>query len=215
MSAPDDDLSIAGPGSPVSLAKFIRTTPKRQPFTVIVDGDRQGIINDAENVITMSAEDCYEQARWYAEKFNGRQIPIDLMRDLLYFYHRDAIPDLSREGVLAAVKSGDLTETSPVYLECCNRIRYAASNRSVAQIIGLTMLTRGVLHDGSKTGRGVSIYYEHPESHLHPKDQSALMMWFNQTYAEYGRRITADELDLEDEEDEYEEDEPDDDESQD
>jgi hypothetical protein len=185
------DLSIAGPGSPVSLKKVIEQVigPEQKPFTVLVDRTGAGIAHDSDECIYVTPEQCSIQALYYKNNiFDGRRIPAYLYRALHYFYNdgRYTPKYKTDQDVIDAFIKEEITEESPEYIQILNLIKYCDSNSEAQQIIGLIQLIQGPLSIAKKQNVGFKLYLDRPETALHPKRQSAFMSWFTRTCEEYG-----------------------------
>lgn len=178
------DLSVAGPGSPVSLQKFLDTHEVAKPFSVLIDGTGGGIAKDAAEVIYITPKDCSEQAIYFSKNvFDGR-IP-----DYLYRYL--AFMMLDREyqtqyELVADMNAGKVTTESEDYKHIQNLIKYCDSNPEAQQVIGLIQLIAGIFNMAKKAKAGIRVYLEHPETALHPKRQARFVSMFMHLKEEYG-----------------------------
>lgn len=50
----------------------------------------------------------------------------------------------------------------------------AASNAGLMQAIGMIQLMAGALNMAKKAGKGIRLYVENPETHMHPEQQCNL-----------------------------------------
>lgn len=155
-----DDLSVSGPGSPISLRKFLEKENTQRPLTVLIDGTGSGIDVDNAPVLSITVADCMEQADYFRTTFYEEgKIPKYIFDDFLIFY-RAAIEELPESEQITFVG---------------NLIKYLQSE--ARQILGLIILVRGSLSMAAKQNAGLKIYIEHPEAHMHPQRQSAFASW--------------------------------------
>lgn len=183
-----DDLSVAGPGSPVSLKKFIASSPGLPELTVLIDGTGMGIAKDEEGMVYITPDECKTQTLHYVKNiFNGRNVPGYLFRYINYMMKDDRdmrypTDDKVMEGFL----SGSLTEQHEDYVFVKNFITYAEHNTEALQLIGFVQLVGGTLNMARKMQSGVRMYLEQPETGLHPKREARLMSLFHKLTEEYG-----------------------------
>lgn len=181
-----EDLSIAGPGSPISLKKFLITAPIPKPLSVLVDGTGSGIAHDDENTIYITPQECSQQAIYYVEnKFNGKSVPAYLYRYLAYMFLDQELISSDIECGLQ-FKEGKITEESPDYIQIRNLITYVKSNPEAQQVIGLIQLISGILNISRKENKGVRLYIQNPETSLHPKRCSRFISMLVKIRKEYG-----------------------------
>lgn len=190
MSA-ENDISIAGPGSPPSLKKFIANTPDLRELTLIVNGTGMGLIKDEEGMVYITPEECKTQTLHYVKTiFDGRRIPAYLFRYLHYLmidsdgYGGMKYP--TDQSVIDALTNGSLSEQHEDYVFIKNFITYAEHNTEALQIIGFIQLVGGTLNLARKKGGHVRLYIEQPETGLHPKRQSRLMSALMSLRQDYG-----------------------------
>ena len=196
MGMTDEDLSVAGPYSPISLKKFLTIHGKSLPeFTVLIDQTDMGIAKDAENTLYITPNACKEQCDYFRDNifFPSKRISAYLYRYLHYMFINDDYKPkyLSDQDVMNAMVKGEITATSEDYVKIQNLIAYSDANREASQIIGFIQLFAGSLSiykkESLKTGTqlGQRIFIEEPETHLHPKRQARLMSLFNHIRDEY------------------------------
>ena len=184
MSTPD--LSVAGPGSPVSLRKFLDNHGEGlKPLSVLVDGTGTGIMKDEDSVIYITAQDCAEQALYYSKNiFNGVNIPEYLYRYLAFMMLDRKYQ--TKEELIQDMKDGKITAESDDYKHILNLIKYCEGSAESKQIIGLIQLLAGIMNEAKNAKVNIRIYLEHPETHLHPKRCSRFMSMFHHLNEEYG-----------------------------
>ncbi len=181
-----EDISLAGPGSPVSLKKFLATHPVIKPFTLLVDGSGLGIAKDDEGTVYITPQDCKDQALYYCKNvFDGVHVPAYLFRYLNYMMFDDE-QWTSDNQVAEAFVSKQLTDKSEEYTRVCTLLKFAEYNPEALQVIGLIQLIGGILNTARKQKSGVRLYLEHPETSLHPKRQSRFVSLFHKLFKEYG-----------------------------
>ena len=184
-----EDLSIDGPGSPVSLVKFFRNAQIDKPLTLIVDGTGCGIAHDAEDVVYVTPAECSTQAKYYCSTlFNGKNIPAYLYRHLgqLMFDWGYEYKYETDQALAAAFESGELSAESDDYKQICNWFKYIDSNDEVRQIVGLIQLIAGSLNAARKQESGLRLYIDKPETSLHPKRQAGVISTILRLKDEYG-----------------------------
>lgn len=182
-----NDLSVNGPGSPVSLKKFLLSHETNKELTVLIDGTGSGIAHDDEGCLYITPEECKTQALHYSKNvFNGRQIPAYLYRYLGYMMI-DGMKEYNSDQELAeAFQNGDITEESDDYKYLLNLITYCEHNSEAQQVIGLIQLIAGSLNIARKADSGLRLYIDRPETALHPKRQAKAMSLFMKLKSEYG-----------------------------
>jgi hypothetical protein len=167
------DISIDGPGSPISLKKVMEQVEPK-PFTLFVDGSGCGIAQDDESLIYITPSECSSQALYYSKSvFDGKRIPAYLYRYLGFMFGigKDYQTD---EELVKDFTDGTLTEESPDYKQILNLIKYCEYNDEAKQVIGLIQLVGGALNMAKKLMIGVKLYIDKPETSLHPNKQSKI-----------------------------------------
>ena len=183
-----NDLSVAGPGSPVSLKKFIAQNPGLPELTVLIDGSGLGIAKDEEGMVYITPEECKTQTLHYVKNiFDGRRIPAYLFRYINYIMNDSyEMKYPTDQTVVDAFNNGTLTEDHEDYVFVKNFITYAEHNTEALQLIGFIQLVGGTLNMARKMGTGIRMYIEQPETGLHPKRESGVMSMFSKLVEEYG-----------------------------
>lgn len=182
-----DDLSVDGPGSPVSLSKFLAQEQSPRPLVVLVDGTGLGIAKDSEECLYITPEECAMQtAHFVKERFNGRQIPAYLYRYLTYMFIDDSKWYASDKELMEDFNKGIITEESENYKYVLGLIKWSGANKEASQVIGLIQLIGGSLSMARKEKSGIKLYLEHPETSLHPKRCSRFMSMLDKIRKEYG-----------------------------
>lgn len=183
-----DDLSVAGPGSPVSLHKFIKTQGGTlQKLTVLVDGTGLGIHKDEENCVYITPEECRKQSVYFLkEKFDGERIPAYLYRYISMMFLENAPKYETDQDLVEAFNSGKIDEDHPDYKYILNLVRWCESNDEAAQVIGMIQLIAGSLRIATKNKAGIRLYIERPETALHPKRCSRSVSMIIALDKEYG-----------------------------
>lgn len=198
-----EDLSIAGPGSPVSLKKFfLHHSSGLKDITVLVDGTGCGIAKDAD-CIYITPEECSTQALYYSKKlFDGKRVPAYLYRYIQYMMFDEkgygAMKYPTDQDLVKALEEGSLNAESEEYKQIVNFIQYCEYNTEAQQVIGLIQLIGGTLNSLRKRAinmrdpnqASVRIYIDRPETALHPKRQSRFMSLFHKLKDEYGYKET-------------------------
>lgn len=205
------DFSIAGPGSPTSLKKFLGNFPDPdkvagrnlasdfgvvtvtdedeplKPLTLLIDGSGCGIAKDAEDIVYITPEECKTQTLYYVKNiFNGKGIPAYLYRGISDIMKRCVDKQFeSDQEMILYFKDKDMTQDKN-YKYILNFITYAEHNQEAIQIIGLIQLFSGILSSAKKANKGVRIYFDRPETALHPNSQSNFISWMLKTSTEYG-----------------------------
>jgi hypothetical protein len=190
-----DDLSVAGPGSPISLKKTLDTIEPK-PITILVDGSGCGIAKDADDVIYITDKECFEQSSYYLHnKYKTGKIPAYLFRHLSFFFCDDKdttnVFAKTDEMLVEYFRLKVITETSPQYIYIKNLIEYCESNKEAGKLIGLIQLVAGIMNIAKKEKKGIKLYLENPETFLHPSRQSKLVSFLIQ-YVETKNTIKED-----------------------
>lgn len=183
-----EDLTIAGPGSPISLKKFRKQRPfaGNKSFAALIDGTGTGIACDDDSILCITTDECSKQTLYYSQEiFDGKRIPMYLYRYMAYMF---LDKELVKTDQLMAQEfiDGKIKEDSIDYITIRNLIKYADKNKEAQQLIGLIQLFSGTLNAAKKDGKPVSIYLEHPDSFLHPIKTARLMSMLNKIKDEYG-----------------------------
>jgi len=138
------DIQVAGPGSPVSIRKFLAgqdKDAKAKPFMILVDGTHSGIAHDDPEVMYITPEERKAQALHYVTKvFNGTQISAYLYRYLHYMYvdeHKFVYK--SDQDLFNQMQSGKLTPEDEEWGVIMNIVKWAEHNEQALQIIGDTI----------------------------------------------------------------------------
>src|SRR5436190_2224706 len=120
-----EDLSIDGPGSPVSLKKFIESSIRKNDLTILVENDN-GIALDDPHTLYMTPQDRFEQTSYFLQHhFDGKTIPAYLFRYLRYMYISDDDKYKSNQDVEAALKSNELNNENHEFKTVLNLIKYS------------------------------------------------------------------------------------------
>jgi hypothetical protein len=180
------DVTIGGPGTPVSLNKVVLQLEMRK-INLLVDGTGMGILKDAPNTVYITPEECQTQAKHYVDNiFNGRNIPAYLYRYMSYMFIDNAPEYKTDADLVEAFNSGKLSEEHEDYKHILNLIRWSNVNKEASQVIGMIQLIAGSLRIAAKNKAGIRLYLEHPEASLHPKRQSRAMSMILKLDEEYG-----------------------------
>lgn len=179
------DLTIAGPGSPISLQKILDTQNISKPFSLFIDGTGQGIAHDAKEFLYITPEECSKQSIWYSKNmFDGKHISQHLWRWISFMMLDKEYQ--KPEDFIKEVTSGKITETNEDYVFIKNFIAYCEHNPEAQQVIGLIQLLAGTLTDAKKNNKSIKIYIDRPETSMHPKRQQRFMSMFYKMEKEYG-----------------------------
>jgi hypothetical protein len=202
----DNDLSVDGAYSPVSLRKFIALkspeqeddpigATKQDLIRVLIDNTGAGIAMDDPYTIYVTPEVRLEQAQHYREHvFNGSQVSAHLFRYLRYmFLDADENDYPTNQSVADAARDGKLTEDSDDYKAVINLIKYSDHNVEAAQVIGFIQIFAGILNHTSKKKIPIRLFIQHPETGLHPKRTARFMSLFYKIQNDYGIKPTNDE----------------------
>jgi len=184
-----EDLSISGPGSPVSLKKFLHKNPDVKPITLIVDGSGCGITHDEENMLYVTPEECSKQSIYYSKSlFNGEQISAYLYRyiSFLMLEKGNDMKYKTDQELAQAFYDEKITRTSEDYIYIRNFITYCENNSEAQQVIGLIQIIAGSLNIARKEKKGIRLYLDRPETALHPSRQSRFMSALMMLRTEYG-----------------------------
>lgn len=182
------DLSISGPGSPVSLKKFVDQAKDLRKFTLLIDGTGSGIAKDHPEFLYVTPEECSKQSIYYSkERFDGR-IPVYLYRYLHYLFIQNGTSWTYKtdDDVLQAFLRKEITNTSPDYVYLKNLIENCEHNPEAQQCIGFVQIVGGALNIARKNKSGLRLFIDRPETALHPARQSAIMPVILQLEEDYG-----------------------------
>lgn len=181
-----EDLSIDGPGSPVSLNKFLQSKdapePTKELICLIDDGC--GIAQDAPNIVYINPEDCSEQALYFSSVFDGENLPASLYKYMLYMFCDDELWKVMP--LVLTQDQRDEFKADEDYKKICNMIKYCKDNTEARQVIGLIQLVSGTLHAAKKMGTGVRFFIHEPETFMHPKRQQKIVSLLMQIKQDYG-----------------------------
>jgi hypothetical protein len=184
-----EDLSIAGPGSPVSLKKFIlQDQGNEQGLRVLIDNDHIGIAQDDPSTVYLTVQARKEQWSYFMTQFDGERIPAYLYRYLhaMFGTANSASMKYSSDLELKRVfETGELTRESEEYIQILNLIKFSEYNPQTQQLIGMIQLVAGTLNLAKKSRKPIRLFIEHPETHLHPKTTARFMWMFDQLRKEY------------------------------
>ena len=166
------DLSINGPGSPVSLQKFLDNHEgELREITLLIDGSGNGIAHDSASCLYITPAECSTQALYYTKTlFDGIHVPAYLYRYLHYMFLSEDRTFLypTDESLIKA----NVDPQSTDYQHIVNLLKNAEHNPEAQQVIGLIQLSGGSLNMAAKQNNSIRLYIQHPETHLHPKRQS-------------------------------------------
>jgi len=183
----EDDLSVAGPGSPVSLKKFLLRHQTAKPMTVLLDQTGTGIAHDDEGTIYITPEECSTQALYYSEHmFNGVNVPAYLYRYITYMMMEGEKEYMNDQELAEDFKNGTITAESDSYKQVVNLIKYCKDNPEMQQVMGLIQLIGGSLNIARKADAGIRLYLDRPETSMHPKRQARFMSCLMKLQKEYG-----------------------------
>jgi len=180
-----EDISVNGPGSPVSLKKVLKSPSiQLRELNVFVTNDTH-IVKDAEDVSYITADMCKEQALYFLDTFfKGKLIPHYAFHHILYLFserNRDVYKEYPDSiSVKLSVISKKLTDDSEDYKFVLNKFTYGREDPEFLQCLGMIQLIGSYLKLGAQR-----IYIEHPETHLHPKRQSKFMTMMQNIRKEY------------------------------
>ncbi len=194
--AQSGDLTVAGPGSPVSMTKVLdfidnETPIKDQPsLMVLLDNSGSGIYHDSPQLVNIMITDRIEQCNYYLDNFfNGKNISAYLYR-YIYWIMEEGCTDNPKyrndQEIADAYNNKHLTAESDEYKKVLNYITYAKSNTEIMHIIGLVQLIGGALKEAAKQQSCLRIFIEQPETGFHPKRERCLVTILNRLRDEYG-----------------------------
>jgi len=187
----DQDLSVNGPGSPVSLTKLMKTIPPdREGPTVLIDNGI-GIVKDEPSVTVITPDDCKMQALHFLNTvFKPLQkLPYYAIRHLTALYelpggeydysHTGKAKYPDNESVKMAVMSGAIKDTDADYKFLFNKFTYGEHDPEFLQLLGLIQLVSGSVKRGGK------IFIDYPETFLHPKRERIVMTMMEEIKRDY------------------------------
>lgn len=182
------DLSIDGPGSPISIKKFnnskeIKYRDDKDLLILIDDGN--GIAHDDPEFNYITPEECSKQAIFFLKNsFNPDGLPAYLYRYLSYMYQKDKQFATNQEYADTMI-NGSLDKESNDYKEIINKVKYLENNRESQQIIGFIQLFAGCLNQAKKSDKQIKLFIQEPETNLHPKRCAMLMSLIKMIQEEY------------------------------
>lgn len=185
----EQDLTVAGEGSPISLKKFIQGHQfDGKNFTVLLDQTSSGFMNDDPGTVTIDEETISMTAIQYLQTFDNKRISFFLVRHLHYMQFGDL--EIYKKDV---TQCSDYFSKDPKgkeeYEKLLNMITYMKHNKESRHLVGLITCLSGVLNLARKEGKPIKVYLEHPESHLHPQKEARLMSMLYKLYEEYNEPI--------------------------
>ena len=145
-------------GAPISLKK-VSENLETKPYTILVDGSGSGFVNDDPSLLNVTIAEREIQAMYFLNL--GLSMPAYLKKYLMMLYKDD---------------EKRIDELYP----------FAVTNDEMKQCIGMIQLVAGILSAAKKANKGVRLYIEKPETHLHPAKQSAMMSVLVALGKEYG-----------------------------
>jgi hypothetical protein len=184
-----DDISVEGPGSPISLRKWYENENKDvlKDTVVLIDSDGVGFEPDGLPCMEVTPQGCKECTEHYIDNhFNSKQIPLYILKPFYYMmignfdvYKKDVdVPALEKY-------FGEDEKGKKEYQELLNKIKYAPRSAESSQVLGLIIMLCSGFQMANKSGVPARFYIEHPESHLHPKRESRLMYMINKIREDY------------------------------
>ena len=183
------DMSVDGPGSPISIKKFLASdkySPSEHPC-VLIDNSSSGFAHDDPNTMYMTTEDIQHQANWYRKNsFNGKQVPAYLYRYLHYMYLDGSMKYKTNQDLANAFNKKEITAESPEYKQIVNLIKYCDSNTEAAQLIGFITLFAGTISHAKKENKPIRLFLKNPDNNLHPLRAQRWMSMFYKLKKEYG-----------------------------
>jgi predicted ATP-dependent endonuclease of OLD family len=182
-----EDLSVDGPGSPISIKKFNDTRSKKddKTFTVLIENEGLGFSHDDPEFIYITPNDCSEQAIYFLKNgFDPEKLPAYLYRYLSLMYQLEKQFETNQE-YNDAIANGSFGKEDNDYKEVMNKVKYCESNHEAKQIIGLCQLFGGTLNQAKKAKVNVKIFIQEPETYLHPKRERMIMSLFQLIQKEY------------------------------
>lgn len=191
-----EDLSVAGPGSPISLKKVLKKI-KPVEFTLLLDQTGTGFAYDEPSLVYITVEERRKQAVWFVNEIFKKHIaaemdiPAYLYRYLRYLFivdqntsYKKTMPYETDADFRKAMR--DKTVDKKDYDMLYNMILYAEENPEMAQAIGLIQLVAGTLKRVVHSRSGIRIFIENPETHMHPKRERLIMSMLQMLKKEYG-----------------------------
>ena len=166
--AKDESTILTDDKRAISLDKVTKQFSATKPWNILVNGTEMGIRNDA-NIIEINPTETIVQAEYFLKniwpdiKKQHNRLPRYLSKYLHIIYR-------------------DVTDEK----DMMDRLDYADDSRELKHVIGLIQLFTGTLSMAKKEKKGCRIYIVEPETHCHPKVQSALMSMLNQISDDYG-----------------------------
>jgi hypothetical protein len=198
---PHRDLSVEGPGSPISLRKWYENEHKDilKDTMVLIDSDGLGFEPDGLPCMEITPLTCRECTEYYVDNhFNGKQIPLYLLKPLYYMFFGSF--DIYKETVTLSDIQKYFSEDEKgkqEYTEMLNKIKYSKRNPEAAQIIGFVIALCSGFNLAKKAGVPARFYIEHPESHMHPRRESRFMSMLDRIRKEYDQTYKEKDDDLE------------------
>lgn len=157
----------------ISLRKFRdREEATLRWLNVLVDGSGMGIAKDDPRVFNITSQMCHEQAMYSLNTIG--KIWSGAEKYMRIFYK-----DESEAGTFDFEKM----------------CRAAKESAELQQIIGMITILASIMNVANKEGKKFPIYLEHPETHLHPKRQSAFVSFMMQITKDYGWDAESEEFD--------------------
>ena len=195
-----DDLSVEGPGSPISLRKWYENENKDvlKDTMVLIDHDGLGFEPDGLPCMEVTPQGCKECTEYYVDNhFNGKQLPLYILKHFYYmtiggsdiYEKAKDLPAL--EKYFAEDEKG-----KQEYQELLNKIKYAKRSAEASQVLGLIIMLCSGFQMANRIGAPARFYIEHPESHLHPKREQRLMYMINKIREDYDHTFKEDQDEL-------------------
>jgi hypothetical protein len=182
------DLSIDGPGSPVSLRKFLEIQPGNGngQIRALLDRTGDGIVMDDPDTNYITTDACKKQAKWFLENFSRERVPAYAIRHILYMFDDSKGTSYKYKSKEEAIEAISNDPEHPDFKFVTNKFKHGDNNVEFLQVLGLLQLLSGTLTTARKLNQGVRVYLEHPDSFLHPGRSAKLMYMLKEVMKEFG-----------------------------
>ena len=193
MSDEQQDLTVAGDGSPISLKKVIELDmfDSNNAVSVLLDQSNSGFFTRDAPVQAIKFEDAKMNAEYFLKEHfhkRGKLLPPYLYRHLIFMYypeHEDIVYPFDKYRLSNLIDFLKTPEGKALDAEIKKKIEFMEYNNEWLHLVGMIICLHGCLYVAKQEGVSARLYLEHPEAYMHPKQERKFMSMLNDMYLEH------------------------------